>query len=92
MGANIVGKAQRSWALIFLVTQNVCEILSNFVDSVQIIKRKRIPGADWVSGPAAAAAVGFLNVAVDVEVPPLGDRRHGDVLVGLPQEASSSKQ
>ena len=43
-------------------------------------------------GPAAAAAVGFLlDVAVDVEVAArLCDGRHGDVLVGLPQEASSA--
>ena len=43
-------------------------------------------------GPAADA-VGFLDdVAVDVEVARLSDCRHGDVLVGLPQEASSVVQ
>ena len=50
-------------------------------------------GMVWLrDGPAAAAAVGFLlDVAVDVEVAArLCDGRHGHVLVGLPQEASSA--
>ena len=51
---------------------------------------KPVFGAERVAGPAAA--VGFLDVAVDVEVTGLGDCRHGDVLVGLPQEASSAVQ
>ena len=51
---------------------------------------KPVFGAERVAGPAAT--VGFLDVAVDVEVTGLGDCRHGDVLVGLPQEASSAVQ
>ena len=44
-----------------------------------------------IAGPAAAS-VGFLDVTIDVEVACLNDCRHGYVLVGLPQEASSVLQ
>ena len=43
-------------------------------------------------GPAADAVGCLDDVAVDVEVARLSDCRHGDVLVWLPQEASSVVQ